>query len=462
MEKYDVVIIGGGIGGMTAANACARRGLKTLVLEQNHHTGGNMSGFRRKGFYFDGGDQSFESLGIVFPILEELELLDKLRWHKARFRMVSPDFDFFVDSFEDVEGALQAAFPDEKGISVLFREVREVSRFIESKMDPWSFPLLQDFSVLKLASMLPWLPKLRRWVTFDYRVKACSVIRDPGLRRWFTEIGYYHMPFIFFAGFWQLWMKDYWYPEGGMQAFHDLLAKNFTELGGDLRFGARVEKIEYQASRAASVLTDKGEVFSGDHFIYNGDYQRLVSSVLGPELFKPSFVKKIEGAKLTESLVNVYLGVDAGTEELEARLGAQHVFYFPNYEVLFPSAGSPADVHSRMWLVLNHFGRENPQAAASGRSSLVLQTYSSYQWQDRWGLGNVRGSRTEAYSRYKEQVTGELTALAENLLPGIGSRVLYSDVGTPISSERFSRNAEGSSGGWCYDGRESPVYRFPF
>ena len=87
------------------------RDVKTLVLEQNHHTGGNMSGFRRKGFYFDGGDQSFESLGIVFPILDELGLLDKLRWHKARFRMVSPEFDFCVDSFEEVEGALQAAFP---------------------------------------------------------------------------------------------------------------------------------------------------------------------------------------------------------------------------------------------------------------------------------------------------------------------------------------------------------------
>ncbi len=446
---------------MTAANACAKQGRKTLVLEQNHHTGGNMSGFRRKGFYFDGGDQSFESLGIVFPILDELGLLDKLRWHKARFRMVSPEFDFCVDSFEEVEGALQAAFPEETGIPILFKEVREVSRFIESKMDPWSFPLLHDFSIPKLASILPWLPKLRRWLRFDYRVKACSVIRDPGLRKWFTDIGYYHMPFIFFAGFWHLWMKDYWYPEGGMQAFHDLLAENFRQLGGDLRCNTRVEKIEYQGSTALSVLTDKGEVFSGDSFIYAGDYKRLVSSILGPEVFKPSFVKKIEGAKLTESLVNVYLGVNAGTEELDERLGAQHVFYFPNYDVIFPSSESSEDVHGRMWLTLNHFGKENPNAAAPGQSSLVLQTYSSYDWMDHWGIGDVRGSRPEVYSRLKERVTGELTSLAENLIPGLGSRVLYTDVGTPISSERFSLNTKGSSGGWCYDDRESPVYRFP-
>ena len=55
------------------------------------------------------------------------------------------------------------------------------------------------------------------------------------------------------------------------------------QLGGDLRCNTRVEKIEYQGSTApGSVLTDKGEVFSGDSFIYAGDYKRLVSSILGP------------------------------------------------------------------------------------------------------------------------------------------------------------------------------------
>ena len=84
--------------------------------------------------------------------------------------------------------------------------------------------------------------------------------------------------------------------------------------------------------------------------------------------------------------MNVYLGVNAGTEELDERLGAQHVFYFPNYDVIFPSSESSEDVHGRMWLTLNHFGKENPNAAAPGQSSLVLQTYSSYDWMD--SLGN--------------------------------------------------------------------------
>ena len=461
MGKYDVVIAGAGIGGIIAGNFLAKSGVKTLILEQSHQTGGNMSGFRRKGFYFDGGDQSFESLGIVFPLLKELGLLDKVTWHKARFRMVSEDFDFRIDSFDAVESALMQAFPDEPGIPVLFREVREVSRFLEANYTPWSFPLLENFSVAGMVRMLPWFPKLRRWLTYSYREKACRLIKNPALRGWFTGIGYYHMPFIFFAGFWHIWMKDYWYPEGGMQALHDLLARNFTGLGGELRRNTRVERIEYKNRKARAAVCSGGERFEAEDFIYAGDYRRMVNSVLGPELFKPSFVKKITNVRLTEELVNVYLGLESTPRELESRLNAQHVFYFPNYEAIFPNDGSPLDIHKRMWVVLNHFGLENPGGAPEGNSSVVLQTYSSYNWQNQWRNGGGTMPRTREYRSLKEDVAEQLIQQAENILPGLGGKVIYRETGSPLSGERFSLNSHGSSGGWCYEDGVSPVFRFP-
>ena len=53
----------------------------------------------------------------------------------------------------------------------------------------------------------------------------------------------------------------------------------------------------------------------------------------------------------------------------------------------------------------------------------------------------------------------ELVELAENLVPGLRRRIEYMDVGTPLSLHRFSRNTDGSSGGWCYDDKVSPVWR---
>ena len=218
IDKYDVAVVGGGISGMVCASYLARMGKRVLVVEQNHQTGGNMGGFSRRGYYFDGGDQSFESLGVVFPILREIGAYSRQEWTKVRYRMISKDFDFHVDSLEEVVGALRQAFPNEPGIQAVFEEVGEVARFLEQHCDAWKFPLLQDFSLGRLLGLMMWLPKLRRWLTYSYRVKVCREIKDPSLRNWFSGIGYYRMPYLFFAGFWHIWMKDYWIRSGECRA----------------------------------------------------------------------------------------------------------------------------------------------------------------------------------------------------------------------------------------------------
>jgi phytoene dehydrogenase-like protein len=461
--KYDTAVVGAGIAGQVCASYLARAGQNVVMIEQNHHAGGNMSGFERKGFSFDGGDQSFESLGLVFPILRDLIGVGPDDFVKARYRMVSDDFDFYVDSPDQVEDELRSAFPDEPGIAPLFKEVKQVSRFLSTSYDPWDFPLLNRPSASNLARIAPWLPRLKRWSTFRYREKACSVVRNPGLRNWFTQVGYYRMPFLFFAGFWHIWSNDYWYPVGGMQSLHDRLTDRFVEHGGTALFNTEVKTIDVDETtgRATGVTLADGERIEADTVVYAGDYLRLVDQVLGPRHFAPRFVERVRNTRLTEEIVSVYLGLDMSDEELSRALGgAQHPFYFPNYDVVFPEPDSPHDIHSRMWVALNHFGLESPSAPA-GKSALTLQTYSSYRWQDYWRNGSDTHRRTREYREFKQQVGMELVRLAERLVPGLESRIEYMEVGTPLSIQRFSFNSYGSTGGWCYDDQVSPVWRFP-
>jgi prolycopene isomerase len=463
MAKADgkTIIAGGGIAGMIAANFIAKAGRSVLVLEQNHHTGGNMSGFNRQGYYFDGGDQSFESLGIVFPLLKDLGIYDKITWTKVRYRFMSKDFDFFLDSFESVEGALKAAFPEEKGLDGLFQEIRTVGRFIDQNCSAHSFPLLNDFSLGRLLALAPKLPVLLKWLTYDYREKSCSQIKNPSLRNWLAGIGYYRMPYLFFAGFWNLWIKDYWYPVGGMQKFHDTLAENLKSLGGELRCNTRVEKIEVKNGKAIGVRTPQGEFFEADQIIYAGDYKALLSGIVEEGIFAPRRVEKFQKAQLTESLFAAYLGVNLPPAELQKRLQAHHTFWFPNYDVIFPNGESQQDIHQKMWVTANFFGEDNPGFAPPGKSTLVLQTYSAASWQNYWGNGSYDRPRTDAYRRMKDQVSHELVVLAENFLPGLSAQIDYLEAGTPLSIQRFSLNSEGSSGGWCYDDRLSAVYKTP-
>lgn len=458
---HDVIVVGAGMAGQVTANYAARNGKKVLLLEQNHQTGGNMTGFTRKGFYFDGGDQSFESLGVVFPILGEIAGFTPDDFVKARYRMVSEDFDFFIESPAHVEAALRESFPDEPGIKPLFAEIREVQRFLVENYEPWDFPLLNRPSAGSLMRIARWLPKLKKWSTFRYREKTLQVIRHPGLRNWLTYVGYYRMPYLFFAGFWHIWSNDYWYPKGGMQAMHDRIAAAFEAQGGEIRLNTLVSGINLDDSgrKATGVTTSEGEFIPASSVVWAGDYKKLISEVLGPEHFGGRMVNRLMNAKLTEALVSVYLGLDYPDEELGRILkGAQHPFYFPNYDVTFPDRQSPRDVHGSMWVALNHFGEESP-AGPPGKSTLTLQTFSAYDWQDYWHNGSDSARRSERYREFKTEVGMELVSLAENLVPGLRDHIEYMDVGTPLSLHRFSRNTDGSSGGWCYDDQVSPVWR---
>ncbi len=71
---YDVIVVGAGMAGLTAAAYIARAGLKVLLCEKEKKTGGLVNSFEYKGFVFDGGIRAIENSGIVAPMLSQLGL----------------------------------------------------------------------------------------------------------------------------------------------------------------------------------------------------------------------------------------------------------------------------------------------------------------------------------------------------------------------------------------------------
>ncbi|HLY25913.1 MAG TPA: FAD-dependent oxidoreductase, partial [Aggregatilineales bacterium] len=109
---YDVIVVGAGIAGLMAAAYCARGGARVCVLEANHQPGGLMAGIRRKGFYFDVGDQSFEQGNILFPLLKQLGVYDDLHFLRAWYRLKTPNIDVQIRTPDDLPGAFARAFPE--------------------------------------------------------------------------------------------------------------------------------------------------------------------------------------------------------------------------------------------------------------------------------------------------------------------------------------------------------------
>ena len=69
---YDVLVVGAGMAGLTAAAYLSKAGLKVLLCEKEDQIGGLVNSFEHKGFVFDGGIRAIENSGIVAPMLRQL------------------------------------------------------------------------------------------------------------------------------------------------------------------------------------------------------------------------------------------------------------------------------------------------------------------------------------------------------------------------------------------------------
>jgi all-trans-retinol 13,14-reductase len=123
-EKYDVVMIGAGIGGLTCAATLVKGGKKVLICEQHSKPGGYVTSFTRNGFVFDGGTQSLSYGNIIFRILKDLEIWNKIKFVKVNYQIITPDMNLRLDSLPAYVSELKRLFPeDSRGIETLFRHL---------------------------------------------------------------------------------------------------------------------------------------------------------------------------------------------------------------------------------------------------------------------------------------------------------------------------------------------------
>ena len=73
-HRYDTIIVGGGIAGLTSATYLSKKGQKVLLIEKNKECGGLVNSFTHKGFQFDSGVRALLDAGIIFPMLKELDI----------------------------------------------------------------------------------------------------------------------------------------------------------------------------------------------------------------------------------------------------------------------------------------------------------------------------------------------------------------------------------------------------
>ena len=135
MERYDAIIVGGGLGGLTAGAKLAKEGKKVLLIEQHNIPGGCATTFKRKDYIMEVGLHEMDGLDERDPkkdIFEELGVFDSVDFIKIPefYRVANEKMDIVIPaSTKEATKVLTEKFPEEKkGIKKFFKTIHAIQK----------------------------------------------------------------------------------------------------------------------------------------------------------------------------------------------------------------------------------------------------------------------------------------------------------------------------------------------
>ncbi len=443
-----IVVIGSGMGGLVAGNLLAKKGHEVTIFESHSTPGGYTSGFRRKGFYFESGTLSFELSELVFGVMKEIGVFDRIPFARQYGRWIFEGLDGIVRSSADFKRILCDAFPGE--MAGLLRYYASVDRMCDVLLAMYKPRTVRNmlFLPLRLARIIRLFAKYGKVTVPEFTSRYFAA--DSPAYKILKGLGYPDMGAAILGGAVFTFFDDYWTVTSGMQSWTEVLADNFRSLGGELRLKSRVERILTRNGAASGVVCG-GREFAADSVISAGDYKKTFLNLLDDRsLLPPGLETRIEEAPVSEGFFTVYLGLDVPPEVLRSRLLIPHVYYSENQPGLDVQDSRDRRYFEKAWIVLYSPSLMDATLAPEGASSLMIQAMAPPRWLDNWGGGDG-----DAYRRLKKQVRDTLIDKASALVPDLRKHIVFEDAATPLTYERYTHNTDGASSAWNWNPNKS-------
>lgn len=444
---YDIIVIGAGIGGLTAAALLARDGYRVLVLEGHIAPGGCASSYQRKRpngdtYIFDVGATLFAGFtagGAHHWVGQKLGIRWPVRPLEPAMEVWLPDRRITRYADERWRTERQAAFPTQAWEAERFWQEQERIADIA-----WRFaarqPALPPERLNELPSLvasirpeMAWLlPHV--WRTAGQALRAHN-ITDRRLRTYIdgqllisAQTTAANCAWLYGAVALDFARIGAHYVMGGAWSLARVLEESLLRDGGTIRYRSWVRRILTHERRAVGVETERGERFTARHIIGNltlWDAQRLLDHTASR-----AFDQKVTAAPTGWGAFTLYLGV--GAAALPAGT-AEHHQVIANYEQPLGEANSvfismhPADDQSR---------------APAGQRAITISTHTNAA---RWW--HWRTTDSPRYRAEKAAMADRLIATAMLALPGLRSQLHYMQAGTPFSFWRYTHRHYGMVGG---------------
>ena len=452
---WDAIVIGSGIGGLTAAAALARCDQRVLVLEQHFALGGMTQTFERQGFRFGTGLHYIGGVGPQSGAAGSFgRLLGWLGDGSLQFAPLPKHFDTvrlrdpsqpggeFVFSFGAPESdnitRLKALFPDEA--AGLHRYAQDFRKATRAAMQAYPLHGLPR----PAATLMGWVRGgALREAAKTTVAQAVAEIKTPILRQLLAARGGDYglppveAPLMLHAAVLGSYTHGAWYPVGGPQRFAESLGATVRTAGGELRTSATVAGIEMERGRACGVRLQSGGV----------EHAPAIVSAMGaantaralPREAAPGWQAEIATFKPSGTYVALFLGFEGDIRDAGID-GANHWIYETPAGPDALDWNDPTDTDAPSVFV--SFGSVNDPAHSGGFTAELLAP-CGWEVFERWKDSRL-GERPEDYEATKAWIEDRLLAQFKRLFPALADRIVFHELATPLSHAAYANAPRGA------------------
>ncbi|MFC1784747.1 phytoene desaturase family protein [Candidatus Neomarinimicrobiota bacterium] len=476
VNKYDTIIVGAGIAGLTAAAYLARGGQKVLLIEKNKECGGLVNSFTHNGFHFDAGVRALEDAGIIFSMLKDLNI--ELEIVKSPVSLGIENEILHInnlDSLEDYGKLLIKLYPDSKQeIDDLIRIIKKIMKHMDVLygVENPVFKDLKSDTKFIFKKLLPWLPKFiltvgkinRMNIPVEEYLK--TIIKNSSLRDIISQHFFKNTPTFFALSYFSLYL-DYFYPKGGIGKLSDALLSKILEFGGELKKETKI--VEVIADNRI-VKDENGTTYKYDNLIWAADLKTLyiildtkgafTKSKSDFESTKTSILKNRGG----DSVFTLFLEVDEPLESFK-KIANGHFFYTPSKQGLGETHRSEIRTLLDNWekvdkkqvltwldkfIQFNTYeisipGLKDSELVPIGKTGLIISFLAEY---DLFKAIQKSGWYNEFIVELENRI---LDVISDTIYPGLKNKIIDHFSFTPLSIENRVGSSEGAITGWSFE-----------